>query len=241
MSDKEEIQEELQLETHQEAEEEAQEAFDNAFIADYLINYSDNNPESDKKPLRRKKHKVINDVHMGVYDWLQSIVSAVVAGILIFVFIGRIDGISGWSMLPTLQNGDTVVLSHLYLSPEYKDIVFIKTIAFGDTPIVKRVIATAGQTVDIDFNKGVVSVDGKELQEEYVNTPTNLHENFTEPVLVPEGYVFVMGDNRNESTDSRDNRVGLIEIHDIIGKVHFVLIPGRGDVKRDWSRIGSVY
>lgn len=218
------------------------EAFDNGFIADYMIDYSSDYSESDEKPSGRKKHKTVKDVHMGMYDWLQCIVSAVVAGILIFVFIGRIDGINGPSMMQTLQSGDTVVLSHLFFTPKYRDIVFVKTETFGDTPIVKRVIATAGQTVDIDFYKGIVSVDGKELQENYVNTPTNRQEDFTGPVTVPEGQVFVMGDNRNESIDSRDNRVGLIDIRDILGKVYFVLIPGPGiDDARDWSRIGSVY
>lgn len=227
---------------NEEKQEEKQETFDNEFIADYLIHYSGDDPESDKKSLKRKKQKLVKEAHMGIYDWLQSIVSAVVAGILIFVFIGRIDGISGPSMMQTLQSGDTVVLSNLFFTPKYRDIVFIKTEAFGDTPIVKRVIATAGQTVDIDFIRGVVIVDSKELVEDYVNTQTNRQEGFMGPVTVPEGQVFVMGDNRNESTDSRDSRVGFVDVQDILGKVYFVIIPGTGTgTSRDWSRFGSVY
>jgi signal peptidase I len=190
----------------------------------------------------KKEQAAAKNSIMGLYDWLQCIVSAVITGILIFIFIVRINGINGPSMMQTLQNGDTVVLSNLFFTPKYKDIIFIKTDYFGDTPIVKRVIATAGQIVDIDFVKGIVYVDGKQLQEPYVNTPTNRQENFTGPVTVPEGQVFVMGDNRNESNDSRDKNIGLVDTRNIIGKVYFVLIPGSGyNSKRDWSRFGSVY
>lgn len=218
------------------------EVFNNEFIADYMINYSSDNPDAAKKSSVRRRQNADNDVRMSIYDWLQCIVSAVVAGILIFIFIGRIDGITGPSMMQTLQNGDTIVLSNLFYTPKNGDVVFIKTETYGDTPIVKRVIASAGQTVDINFNKGVVSVDGKELHEIYVNTPTNRKESFEGPLTVPEGHVFVMGDNRNESTDSRDSRVGLVDTRNILGRVYFVLIPGAGyEAKRDWSRIGFVH
>jgi signal peptidase I len=222
-------------------QEEKSKAFDIDFIADYTINYSDPEPEAETKPLVRKKHKAPRDTNMGLYDWVQCIVSAVVAGILIFVFVGKVDGIKGPSMMQTLQNGDTVILSNLFYTPKYADIVFIKTEAYGETPIVKRIIATAGQTVDIDFEKGFVTVDGTELQEPYVNGPTTQRINFKGPVTVPEGHVFVLGDNRNESSDSRDDRVGMIDVQDILGKVYFILIPGQGyEGKRDWGRIGPV-
>jgi signal peptidase I len=180
--------------------------------------------------------------HMGIYDWLQCIVSAVVIGILLFVFIGRINGIEGPSMMQTLQNGDRVILSNLFFTPKYGDVVFIKTDAYGETPLVKRVIATAGQTVDINFETGIVSVDGKALTETYTNTPTNLREDFSGPVIVPPGCIFVMGDNRNDSTDSRSSNVGFVDTRVILGKVWFVLIPGAGyDGHRDFGRIGFVH
>ena len=148
----------------------------------------------------------------------------------------------GTSMLQTLQNKDKVVMSNLFYTPEYGDIVVIKTDFFGDTPIVKRIIATAGQTIDINFETGTVTVDGVVLEEDYINTPTNDREDFNGPITVPEGYVFVMGDNRDYSTDSRSSYVGLVDTRRILGKVYWVIIPGIDeDGTRDWSRIGSVY
>lgn len=216
------------------------ETFNIDFIADYTVNISDVDQENDGKPAAQKKRHADVDSGMGLYDWLQCIVSAVVAGILIFVFVGKVDVIKGRSMMHTLQDGDAVVLSNLFFTPKYQDIVFIKSDAY-DTPIVKRVIATAGQSVDIDFEKGVVSVDGAELKEDYISTPTTIKMSFEGPVTVPEGHVFILGDNRNDSSDSRDDRIGMIDVRDILGKVYFILIPGKGpDAKRDWSRIGPV-
>ncbi len=217
------------------------EVFNTDFIADYTINYSDAEADTGGKP-EKKQRKATVGANMGLYDWVQCIVTAVITGVMIFVFIGRVDGIKGTSMMQTLQNGDAVVLSKLFYTPKFQDIIFIKTEYYGDAPIVKRVIGTAGQTVDIDFDRGVVFVDGVELQESYVNTPTTLRIDFAGPVTVPEGHVFVMGDNRNESSDSRNDNIGMIDVDDIIGKVYFILVPGKGNnTKRDWNRIGPVY
>ncbi|NLA87070.1 MAG: signal peptidase I [Clostridiales bacterium] len=217
------------------------EVFNTDFITDYTINYSDAEPDDGGRP-EKKQRKAAIGANMGLYDWVQCIVTAVITGVMIFVFIGRVDGIKGTSMMQTLQNGDAVILSKLFYTPKFQDIIFIKTEYYGDTPIVKRVIGTAGQTVDIDFDRGVVFIDGVELQESYVNTPTTLRIDFTGSVTVPEGHVFVMGDNRNDSSDSRNDNIGMIDVDDIIGKVYFILVPGKGyDTKRDWSRIGPVY
>ena len=94
-----------------------------------------------------------------------------------------------------------------------------------EEPIVKRIIATEGQTVDIDFDDGVVYVDGKALDEPYVNEPVHDRENFEGKITVPEGCVFVMGDNRNASTDSRDARLGCVDTRYIMGRVYFTLFP----------------
>lgn len=198
-----------------------------------------NTKDNQKKPAAALDS---SNVKMELYDWLQCIVSAILCGILIFVFVGRIIGVDGTSMLQTLQDQDKVIMSNLFFTPSYGDIVVIKTEAFGDTPIVKRVIATAGQQIDIDFSTGKVTVDGKELQEPYINDLTRRRENFQGPVTVPEGKIFVMGDNRNASTDSRSSYVGMVDTRQILGKVLLVLIPGKNqDGTRTWSRIGSVY
>ena len=191
--------------------------------------------KSDARNLRR------DDGRMELYDWVQCIITALVAGILIFLFVGRVIGVKGPSMMMTLLDGDRLITSNLFYHPQQGDIVVVQTDTFGSEPIVKRVIATEGQTVDIDFTAGIVYVDGKALDEPYVNTPTNLQEDFTGAVTVPEGCLFLMGDNRNSSTDSRDASIGMVDERCVIGKVYFVLIPGSVNGSRDWSRFGSVY
>ena len=181
---------------------------------------------------------------MDVFDWLQCIVTALVCGIFIFVFIGRTIGVDGRSMLQTLHHHDRVVMSNLFFTPKFGDIIIFHSSAadFGGTPLVKRVIAVAGQTVDIDFGTNEVFVDGKLIDEPYINEPTAAREDFTGPVTVPEGCVFVMGDNRNNSSDSRDRRVGMVDTRFILGKVLFLLIPGSDSTyPRDWSRFGLIY
>ncbi len=188
------------------------------------------------------KQKSVSSARMELYDWLQCIVSAILCGILIFVFVGRVIGVDGSSMLNTLHDTDKIVMSNLFYTPKYGDIVVLKTEAFGQTPLVKRVIATEGQIVDIDFNTGEVSINGRVIEEFYIRELTTEQLDFNGPVTVPKGDVFVMGDNRNASTDSRSNLVGMVDTRQILGKVLFVLIPGKNvDGKRSWNRIGSVY
>ena len=194
-----------------------------------------------KKPEQKKEQLPNNHARMELYDWLQCIVSAVLCGILIFIFVGRITGIDGSSMFETLHNKDIVVMSNLLYTPKYGDIVIIESDAF-DKPLVKRVIATEGQTIDIDFEKGEVMLDDKVIIEDYIYEPTTTQLQFEGPVTVPEGCVFVMGDNRNESTDSRSSQVGMIDTRNVLGKVLFLIIPGGDEYSsRDWSRFGSVY
>ena len=160
-----------------------------------------------------------------VYDWVQCIVAALLICILVFVFLIRLIGVEGISMQPTLQDGDRVFISNLFYTPEYGDIVVLQTSGFSKEPIIKRVIATEGQVVEIDFSEGVVSVDGRALDEPYVNEPTYSQLDFIGPMKVPEGHVFVMGDNRNHSNDSRDSRIGVIDEREILGRVLFRAFP----------------
>jgi len=181
-------------------------------------------------------------VRMELYDWLQCIVTAIICGVLIFIFIGRTIGVDGKSMMKTLLDNDRVVISNFLYTPENGDIVvFHSPSAEYEYPLVKRVIAVAGQTVNINFETGAVYVDGVELNEPYINTLTTSRQNFTGPVTVPDGYVFVLGDNRNSSTDSRSKTVGFVDTRYILGKVLFILVPGVDDYgTRDWNRLGLI-
>ena len=178
-----------------------------------------------------------------IYDWVQCIVAALVIGILCFMFLFRVIGVVGTSMVPTLQQGDQLIISNLFYSPKNGDVIVFQTDTYGDKPLVKRVIATEGQTVDIDFAMGVVYVDGIALDEPYTAAPTLDQEDFEGPVTVPEGCIFVMGDNRNASTDSRSHLVGMVDTRCIIGKVIMIAFPGKDYITEDriFNRIGSVY
>ena len=178
------------------------------------------------------------------YEWARSLVSAVLIITLVFTFAVRMMGVSGPSMIPTLQDGDRLIVVNATLCGDYHagDIVIARKQSFSGEPIVKRVIATEGQTVDIDFDLGRVYVDGVELQEDYINDLTYLEEGTEFPLTVPEGAVFLMGDNRNHSNDSRDDRLGPVDERMIIGKAVFVVFPGKDYLteKRDLSRIGRL-
>ena len=176
------------------------------------------------------------------YEWARSLVAAVLIITLVFTFAVRMMGVSGPSMIPTLQDGDRLIVINAALCGTYRvgDIVIARKESFDEKPIVKRVIATGGQTVDIDFDLGRVYVDGVLLEEEYINDLTYLEEGTEFPLTVPEGSVFLMGDNRNHSSDSRDERLGPVDERLIIGKAVFLLFPGKDYLteKRDLSRIG---
>ena len=165
------------------------------------------------------------NVRAEAYDWIQSVLVALVVCVLLFVFGVRMVNVDGESMLPTLENGDRVIISNLFYTPKQGDIVVLRKEAFLYEPIVKRVIAVEGQTIDIDFNKGVVYVDDVALDEPYTLEPTYKQLDFSGPVTVPEGCVFVMGDNRNGSTDSRYSVVGCVDTRLIQGRVYLTVFP----------------
>ena len=181
-----------------------------------------------------------------LYEWVQSLVGSVLVVVAIFTFVIRMMGVDGHSMLNTLQHGDRllVVNSMLYHDYKYGDIVILrKDGVFDDDPIVKRGIAGEGQTGDIDFAEGIVYVDGEALEEDYIREPTYTAEGTEFPLTVPEGSIFVMGDNRNGSSDSRDYRLGTVDTRYVIGKAAFLIFPGPDyeTEKRDFKRIGVIW
>ena len=179
------------------------------------------------------------------YEWVQALVCSVLAVVVLFTFVIRLIGVDGHSMVPTLQDGDRLLVTTSLLSGEYRygDIVIIQKGTFADgDPIVKRVIATEGQTVDIDFANGIVYVDGEALDEPYINEPTYTDEGTEFPLTVPEGSIFVMGDNRNRSDDSRNAELGTVDTRYVIGRAVFLLFPGADEAtgKRNFGRIGLI-
>jgi signal peptidase I len=172
-----------------------------------------------------KTEKTKNSARQEAYDWITCVVSALVCAILIFVFVGRIIGVSGDSMKNTLLDGERIVISNLFYKPKQGDIVVLNKYSFLDEPIVKRVIAVEGQTVDIDFDTGEVRVDGELLHEDYIAAATHRFYDVTFPQTVPEGCVFVMGDNRNASNDSRNSELGMVDRRCIMGKAYMILLP----------------
>lgn len=161
-----------------------------------------------------------------IYDWIQCLSGALIVCVLLFVFLFRVIDVKGTSMVPTLNNQDKMLVSGLFYKPKAGDIVVFKKDEYSPVKaLVKRVIATEGQKINIDFDKGIVYVDEVPIEEDYINDLTLTKLDFIGPKTVPEGCVFVMGDNRNMSTDSRKDEIGMVDSRLIIGKVYCVLFP----------------
>lgn len=155
-----------------------------------------------------------------VVEFISVIATSIVAIMLIFTFAFRIVGVSGPSMMNTLINGDWLIVSAFITEPERGDIVIITQPNSFNEPIVKRVIAVGGDTIDIDFDKATVSINGKVINEPYLGSPTTDDEHAWQyPLTLKEGQVFVMGDNRQHSSDSRSPDIGLIDENYILGQV----------------------
>lgn len=175
-----------------------------------------------------------------LYEWIEIMVVSLAVVAILCTFLFRIIGVGGVSMENTLNQGvvnendflDRVIITNLNYTPKPGDIVVISTKAVN-IPIIKRVIAVGGDTVDIDFNAHTVSVNGKVLDEPYIKEPTTERGDVQFPVTVPEGHVFAMGDNRNNSYDSRYSAVGMVDVKDILGKAILRIYP--------LNQIGTLY
>ena len=204
----------------------------NEFQKDMMNHAEDALPKSEES-----KKNVLLYLHDFVY-WLTGI-------LLVFLLLFRVVVVSGPSMNKTLVHGDYLLLINnvFYTEPKQGDIIVAAKSSFdAGEPIIKRVIATEGQWVDIDFDAGVVYVNGNPMDEPYTNTPTNLYEGIDFPLMVDEGCVFVMGDNRNKSKDSRSIEIGQVDKREILGKAIFLFIPGRDPAsqKQNFDRIGAL-
>ena len=182
---------------------------------------------NEKKPAEERSAR------RDLYDWIQCIVVAIIVCVLLFSFAVRLVDVVGESMLPTLEAGDKIIVSDLFYTPKQGDIIVFRKDEYRPQPLVKRIIAVAGQKIDIDFNTGTVYVGGEAIDEPYIAEPTVDPLDFNGEVTVPEGCVFVMGDNRNHSTDSRYDTIGFVDERCIMGKVYFTLFP--------LKNFGSVY
>ena len=161
-----------------------------------------------------EKHTSTQETVRGqnVFEWYEALISAALVLVLVFSLFFRIIQVDGESMVPTLQNGDKLIVWGAGYEPQRGDVVIVDSYTAYGKPLVKRVIAKGGDVVNIDYQAGTVSVNGEVLQETF-------------PYTVPEGTVFVMGDNRNASLDSRSSYVGCIDERDILGKVLLCFLP----------------
>ena len=200
--------------------------------------------ENSVGPQETEEKKEPESIESTAYCCAQALITAGVGGGGLFTFFVRLIGVSGGSMQDTLYTGDRLlVLNSVFCDFQPGDVVVVNDYnAELDETLVKRIIAVGGQTVDIDFTAGVVYVDGQPLEEPYTKEPTYKSDSIRFPLTLEEDEVFVMGDNRNHSTDSRSGQLGPVKEGYLQGKALLLLIPGQTPDAghRDWSRVGAV-
>ena len=180
--------------------------------------------ENEKKEIDLKSTEELTATHE-IYDWVSCVATALVLCVLLFCFFARVIDVKGQSMENTFFDGHKVVITRLAGKYRQGDIVVLQKNTYSDYPIIKRVIATEGQTIDIDFESGLVYIDGEVYDEPYVKELTYNREDFSGPVTVPEGCIWVMGDNRNHSQDSRYAYIGCVDTRCVLGKVILRIWP----------------
>ena len=161
-----------------------------------------------------------------LYDWIYCLLFALIVAVLLFSFVVHPIDVVGSSMVLTLHNGDKMLVSGLFYKPKAGDVVVFKKDEYDpNKALVKRVIATEGQEINMDFANGIVYIDGEPIAEPYINELTFNKLDFIGPKTVPEGCVFVMGDNRNASVDSRKKEIGMLDNRLILGRAYYVIFP----------------
>ena len=178
------------------------------------------------KPVSATKVYEQKNAGKEIYDWIYCLVIALIICVIIFAFFIRVIDVVGTSMNPTLNNSDKMLVSGLLYKPSVGDVVVFKKNEYDpDKALVKRVIAVEGQEINMDFDKGIVYINGQPIIEDYILEPTMNKLDFIGPKTVPEGCVFVMGDNRNASVDSRKTEIGMVDTRLILGKAYYVIYP----------------
>ena len=198
----------------------------------------------EKKKRKEKKEEKLT--------WQQSLVLYIhdlgwmlITVMLVFLLLFRVIIVSGDSMYSTLVDGDYLLLlsNVFYRNPQQGDIIVASKDSYDDgAAIIKRIIATEGQIVDIDFENGIVYVDGLPLTEPYIHNLTTRSEGVQFPLIVEEGCLFVLGDNRGVSKDSRHPEIGLIDTRQVLGKAIYLMVPGVDEWTglRDFDRTGAI-
>jgi signal peptidase I len=230
-SDIEKFVESLEAETTLEEVQSAETATEEA-TAESLVTEVDTENSKEKKIVSDEQPDKKKQFHLNVYDFVSIIMVAFIIIALIFTFVFRLVGVKGQSMESTLFENDWLITMEQdeYV---YGDIVVITEPNYFNEPLIKRVIATAGQIVDIDYSSSTVYVDGVALEEPYINESFILQNNddITFPYTVPEGHLFCMGDNRNHSTDSRSTLIGAVDERYILGRAMLRILPfGDSDI-----------
>lgn len=178
-------------------------------------NASQNEKKSEPKPTFAES----------LYESMDAIAAGFIAIFILFAFVFRLVGVNGSSMVPTLADKDWLVISDFNYKPASGDIVVITQPNSLNERLVKRVVATEGEIIDINYDTGEVYVNDILLEEKYIAEPTMRKGDLEFPLAVPEGYVFVLGDNRNYSRDSRDSMIGFIDERHLLGKSLFRILP----------------
>ena len=202
---------------------------DSLYVAAEEKTYKAEEPVMGEEPNGKRRFAVAkqNGGMASLFDWVRCIAFAIAIVVICLTFVFRLVDVDGPSMEDTLQSHDKVIITDMFYTPHNNDIIVISHAANHEEPIIKRVIATEGQTLQLDYDNDRIIVDGIEIEESYIKGTTfsENYGNYQIPEVIPKGKIFVMGDNRHVSLDSRSSDIGLIDVSSVIGKAQLVAWP----------------